>query len=270
MAENPVWNKVFIEIALRAIRKLHIDYSPWGFGQEYPDDNIFNRINQGPSIEVAPEIAVCAAISQEFIYSRFTNGPYFENEHRFYEIQREVRFQRKSFGKTGLIADLFLDRYKFKNSELLYYKFPAIIQAKRAHYFTPSIASGNLNPIENQWKNIKQDIIKLIELKKITDYNISLKKYNGNLKGAFLYTLFWGISENNEFGAEEFPDVIIKKLDNDLVHKENLEIRWFPLAWNNITLSVIKWFWLVLLEISPYEITPTTEDENWFSFNQEK
>ncbi len=70
-----IWSDIFLELSLRAIRKLHIDYGIWGLGQS---DTIELRerlqsVNQGPGIELALETTVGAAIAQEFINSSFTN-----------------------------------------------------------------------------------------------------------------------------------------------------------------------------------------------------
>ena len=64
------WAKIFIEIALRAIRRVHYEYGVWGIGHNFVKDPYMAwRINMGMGIEVADEPGVCAAITQEFMNS---------------------------------------------------------------------------------------------------------------------------------------------------------------------------------------------------------
>lgn len=136
---EPVWKNIFIEIALRAMRRLHLDYGLWGLGQEFGSNLNFETLNQGPGIEITDETAVCAAITQEFINSRFTNGLYINKEPRHNEILREISFTSSSRN----LVDIFIDRYEKKDNLTYYFRYPAFIQAKRVHYFTPEIATGS-------------------------------------------------------------------------------------------------------------------------------
>ena len=51
LEKKSIWDKVFIEIALRAARKLHLEYGMWGLGQKIKDESDFKKINSGPGIE---------------------------------------------------------------------------------------------------------------------------------------------------------------------------------------------------------------------------
>jgi hypothetical protein len=73
--EEKPWVQVFLEIALRAIRRVHLEYGIWGGGRQWKmEGQRAAAINMGHGIELADERTVCAAISQEFMTSPSVTG----------------------------------------------------------------------------------------------------------------------------------------------------------------------------------------------------
>jgi len=275
--ERTAWREVFLEIALRAIRRIHLDYGIWGIGQNPLDTKVhLENFNAGPGIQLAMEETVCAAITQEFINSRFINGNFYKNLNRFYEIDREITFEKKD--KTKRI-DIFIDRYKMSEDKkhLLFYRYPVLIEAKRAHYFIPRITEGDVEKedVDAQVCKIKDDIKYLIEVKgEIVNTNGNRKnlgKYKGNLKGAFLYTLFWGTFEKEKSNSKiklnkNRPEYFIEQLK---LKKDHFWVKWLPLKWTTPNKPVNQWLWIVLAEIDPKDNGDSKENESeryWFKY----
>jgi hypothetical protein len=278
------WRTAFMEIALRAFRKLHIEYGAWGIGQSTNTVSDWENLNVGHGIELALETSVCAAISHEFINSPLTNGLYIKSndyEERRYEINREVTIGSKRF-------DFFITRYK-KDSfgDVLFYKYPAIIQAKRAHYFSSDITRGIRNELVEKIEGdngLKADLIKLRQgrdIIKLKNYTVRKSEHdnqyiNNQWDNAFLYLLFWGISNkdnNSSFGNE--PIAITNRIENGLLKDNNYVLKWMPLKWRNVSNKgnsecpeVFEWIWIMLIEVDEVDIgSPPITPEYWFSKN---
>lgn len=259
-----VWNKIFFEIAIRAIRQVHVKYGMWGLGQEPKDETDFTLLNQGPGIEVALETEVCAAITQEFINSRFTNGLFEKNHNRHYEIDREVKYylSKRSYHQI----DLFVNKFKTEDG-LKYYKFPAIIQVKRAHYYTPEIATGNLNSFQTNWKAIRSDIRALRQIRKL-ELTPDRAKYFEKIENHFLYILFWGVFPipEKKYEATSQGDVktyIKKQLRTRPLKENDIYLKWIPLTWDGDKGTVTKWLWVAMIEIDILCPRPPTGRNSW-------
>ena len=109
------WKFPFLEIAVRAIRKVHIEHGMWGIGQHNKSPEVFSKMNVGHGIELAHETSVCAQITQDFINSRFTNGNVYNDQQRFYEIDREVKIYKDD--KTEKQIDIFINRFLVKEDK---------------------------------------------------------------------------------------------------------------------------------------------------------
>jgi hypothetical protein len=278
------WRKAFMEIALRAFRKLHIESGAWGLGQSSNLTPNWENLNIGHGVELALETTVCAAISQEFINSPFTNGFYLkpnDSKERRYEIDREVTI-------CGKRIDLFINRYKKNSNETVFYKYPVIIEAKRAHYFTSDISKGErgrlIEKVEG-YNGLKNDLKMLREIRqkiKSKEYEITASGYENQqldkkLNDVFLYLLFWGISENvkgQDCGNEPFS--IANKIENNLLKDGNFELKWMPLKWRYLSNNegssypeVSEWLWIMLIEVDQEKIgNPSFEnDDDWFTKN---
>ena len=86
------WTNIFLEIATRAIRRVHLEHQAWSIGNQLLErDRDPEYANFGRGIELADERAVCAAISQEFVYCRLASGVWARGtEWHFYHLSREV------------------------------------------------------------------------------------------------------------------------------------------------------------------------------------
>lgn len=259
------WRKAFIEVTLRAFRRLHVDYGMWGLGQTSNKVMQFEHLNEGPSVELALETAICSAISQEFISSPLTNGAYIEpsdKKERRYEIHREIRL-----GKELRRIDLVINRFK-RESKIYFYKYPVIIEAKRAHYFKPDIATGKRGAKQKRIKDLRNDVKKLRQFRiDITNKksNLSIDGYDNKIKDAFLYLLFWGVAKEGIKDWQKTPTNIAKEIDKDILKKDNFELRWMPLYWDK-TPQTKEWLWIMLVEIDPLK-APDLSKKNWFTKN---
>jgi hypothetical protein len=248
-----IWDKIFLELSLRATRKIHIDYGMWGVGQLSGNlDKRLEKLNHGPGIELALETTVGAAITQEFINSPLTNGLYHNDDYKHYEIDREMTFEstgdKFSGGKSKKRVDIIIDRYKYKDSKPEYFAKPSIIELKRAHKFKPDITNGTAG---NRLKNVKsiiKDLDDLVLLNKLhSEKKLKTKlKYYGQVETFFLYSLFWGTTNGKSGSPTKIVDEIKK------THNGREQIKYFPLYWaDNIDKPEIKkWFWICLFELN--------------------
>jgi hypothetical protein len=257
-----IWNKAFIELALRAMRKLHIKYGVWGVGQSVESKMDFKKLNQGPGIEIAEEKEVCAAISQEFISSRFTNGVNLNGEARYYELNREVHF--KNADGSSEFLDLFIDR--FKPDQNRFYRYPVFIEAKRYRRYKPNIVTGKISKPDDNFDDIKADI-KFLESKKVSnDYRLPKSKYDGELRGSFTYVLLWDKIDIKKYKKGKLIEDIKTNIGLS-TSNDSIEIGWLPLTWTD-DLKIENWLWVALIEINPYSKKDNPDekvDENWFT-----
>ena len=73
--DGPPWAKYFMELALRAIRRVHYEYGLWSIGQHWlTNQSEPLLLNMGYGIELADEPTVCAAIIQEYLNSPLVAG----------------------------------------------------------------------------------------------------------------------------------------------------------------------------------------------------
>lgn len=92
------WVAVFIEIVLRAMRKIHFDYIVWGIGRQWKmSPEKAKLINMGHGIELVDERFVCATITQEFMNSPAVAGFWAKDEKekeelRYFTIDREYLY----------------------------------------------------------------------------------------------------------------------------------------------------------------------------------
>ena len=106
------WALVFIEIALRAVRRVHYEYGRWGIGRPWRmDAEKSRRINMGAGVELADELTVCAAITQEFIGSPSVAGRWVEAGNPtewYFQIDREQRWYTKNPKEK---VDIFIRKF---------------------------------------------------------------------------------------------------------------------------------------------------------------
>lgn len=245
-----IWDEIFIELSLRAIRKLHLDYGIWGLGQSdiVPLKERLSSVNQGPGIELALETTVGAAIAQEFINSSFTNGVLFDGENRRYQIDREVSFKSSTdnFSNAKKIkrVDLVTIRFDYdEHGKTKYWDGLALIELKRADKFTPDITTGERGSRTMQTDKIIADLNDIEKIKNLnTKGEITTKlKYFDKSKEVRLYSLFWGVYKSEK----THPDKAIEEITKG--HSGVNKIKWFPLKWTDDN-KVTDWLWVCLFE----------------------
>jgi len=219
------WASVFIEVSLRAIRRVHYEYGMWGVGrQREMSREAAGRINTGRGIELADERAVCAAITQEFIGSPSLAGRWVEPatdgtsplEERYFEIDREMAYATRK----GQKVDLFVRKHKLEGTLFKRVPFPSFIEAKRARIWTPDISTGGATPGSPQIQDVREDIGKLkVEIEHREQNSSTEERIRGQV-------LVWGI-----YGQESYHDhpvTFFNKVGSEVrLHA----LRWLPLGW---------------------------------------
>lgn len=221
------WASVFIEIALRAVRRIHYEYGLWGIGPQWDmSREKAARINTGLGIELAYETDVCAAITQEIMGSPAVAGLWSEDagngtqkKWRYFMIDRETTYL--SDGEKNRV-DIFLQKFEPKGNkpgeELVLVPPPAFIEAKRARRWIADITTGEVTSQRSQLSDIKADV------KKLRDEIDHRAKGNG--ERIFGHVLVWGLY-GRSLGSDH-PVKFFKKLDGVRLHA----LRWLPLDWD--------------------------------------
>lgn len=241
---RPQWPNIFIEIALRALLKLHHEYIIWANPNIANNKSNIKDLNQGQGIEFADERTVCAAITQEFIYSSYTSGKLFAQDTarkggRYWRIYRELPYCKGS----RQILDIRVERYNPRTNEAI--GGSACIEAKRINRWVQRLENNDgvtrkPTPIEE----IEKDINKLNEL-------CQKEKRNGNDRDPLkAWLLLWNIVDIPITKNNDKPDYIKKKFNLG-----EQEIRWAPLSWENDNpntcekIKITKALWVSLVEI---------------------
>ena len=221
------WASVFIEIVLRAIRRVHYEHGMWGIGRQW-EMNSFKaqRINMGQGIELADERAVCAAITQEFIASPSMTGLWIEErkdgsreeETRYFAIDREKEYTDKSKK-----VDIFISKYRLEENKPIPIEEPAFIEAKRARLWMPEIRSGLASKKESQHEKVQEDIKRL------------RSEMRARLDKIHCHVLVWGLYQKD--CLKDHPDTFFEKFDNNVkIH----QLRWLPTKWDSPSLQDLK------------------------------
>jgi hypothetical protein len=248
MPKDYPWATRFIEIALRAIRRVHYEYGVWSVGHQWMRDvSDPPDLNMGPGIELADEPTVCAAITQEFANSQFVAGIWQERKsesdvsegERFWQIDREQCYE----GSQERV-DICIQRYERKRLGEVPEPTsgpPVFIEAKRARRWSAQISTGSLKRSEYLTSEIKNDIEKL--------------RREMESRRVYCHLLVWNIYESPSDGPLEF----FERLQASCVTVH--QVRWLPIAWTCPTYvesvvdwkpylpEVNKWLWIALAEV---------------------
>ena len=233
------WAKIFIEIVLRAMRRIHYEYGIWGIGRQWEmNRSKTNLINMGHGIELADERTICAAITLEFMNSPAVTGFWVEKEkkeERYFTIDREYPY--KSY-KTNRKVDIFIQKYlnkgRGKKLKLKEVPNPSFIEAKRMRIWYPDLKKGTAKPNGNaQLPEIKKDINKLRKELKCREI--------------LCHLLVWGIYQKGN-NKTDHPDDFIKNLKDPNI--ELSQVRWLPIEWEHSDrMKVTKSLWIALAEV---------------------
>lgn len=234
--EAPPWTRVFIELTLQALTSTHHAYLAWNYDQT----NKFSPITSGYGLALADERDVCAAITREFISSKYSHGLRFETEERHsYELRRE-----QYLTKTGKLADIVCQRLPEKGKTY----GPSIIEAKRAFRLRPDGSRpGHPTPLIGE---IKDDIRKLRKL---------CRPRNSTLDPRGMI-LVWNMA-NEKAGTWIGPCEYLRRL-NVRGDMRVWQIRHAPVACSLLKTEPLKdqpfagvpvtsWIWVALAEVTP-------------------
>lgn len=255
------WTQVFIEVALRAIRAVHHDYIRWSLEQTPNKPTNHELLNKGQGIEFAEEVPVCAAISQEFINSRYSaaSSPEINAEAgigeglRYYTILRE--FNALDDGKRVDLVSQRIDVCQKGEKEQEYEV--TLIEAKRVRRTHTKLSGSRQSATGGiAEKAVLDDIEKL---NKAFTYICSKANEDGSqgVKPPNTYLLLWNIISET-FAEEDMPCEYVKTLQANCSNSLQLrQTRWLPLSWeeppSNIkSLNEIKTdraLWVALVEI---------------------
>lgn len=146
------WATRFIELALRALRRTHYEYSVWLSGSGANER--LASLNMGPGVELADERAVCAAITQELV-ARRTSG------RKTWLIDREAAYSHRPSSNGSQKVDIAVRRISRRSNRYA----TAFIEAKRAALWAVDIHSGSANCTSIQKARVAADIDKLVREK---------------------------------------------------------------------------------------------------------
>lgn len=238
-----VWREIFLEIALRAIRRTHYEFGTWELGQTRLTLKDFSRLNQGNGISFAPEETVRDSISQEIILSGLWKQHPIEGEKRSYWIDREVRIFFKDKTDQYFDIDIIFKRIETKAKDKQP-TLPTLIEAKRFELVTIDLKTKKVKVGRPQFDNINKDILKLKLLKDVFKNKKIIIK-NKQFKAFRTYILIWGLG-HDEFNVKN--DFIDKLKDGKYLSKTEMSIKYLPIQWNK-QLRVIKYLWIGLFQI---------------------
>ena len=221
------WATVFMEVVLRAMRRLHYEYGLWGIGPHWKmDRQRAGRINTGPGIELADERTVCAAITQEFIGSPALAGVWVENRgdggkenvFRRFEIDRETSYQSVLDTRVDLFVKKYIQRGDRLGDDWQLVDLPSFIEAKRAYLCTPDITSGGSRRWERQQNKVADDVARLRN-------EIQHRKHVSVSEQIRGHVLVWGVFGDEMYQAH--PQEFFGALELVELHA----LRWLPLRW---------------------------------------
>jgi hypothetical protein len=262
----PKWQDVFIELALRAIRKVHYEHQVWSCGQWFSKDRNSGDANRGHGIETADERAVCSAVTQEFMSSQLAVGP-MGGQDRYWEINREktysypgtttddhVSTETRTVRSRTKTVDIWLLRwYRKKDGTRTrehstrnrdHYCFETFIEAKRAYHWKLNIAKGTIEePTVNS--KILDAVEKLCQ--EMRHRRVSTKFEDRTI---YCYLLIWGTcdfecaaSDSRTRRGSRTPREFLSKILKDTNEtfktpaiRPDLrlkKLRWLPLAWTH-------------------------------------
>lgn len=255
------WARVFMALALRAIRRVHYNYGIWNVGAcKKVGDVALRNLNHGHGVDLADERTVCAAISQEFLASRFTcaliaNPSSNSADFMMFTLERELP---KYLTDSRKQVDFFCRKWVPPEGETSSASDvwevcphpPAFIEAKRAQRYRPDLLARKVSGPVSQHGSVAKDAIKLFEEKKARTGD---KRPSKN-ESIYAHLLVWGTcTAKSNFKKE--PRRFLDKVDSALTSEQsrpNLQphaTRWLPLDWADKTMKVKRALWISLVEV---------------------
>jgi hypothetical protein len=246
------WASRFMELVLRAFRRIHLEYGPFSLGHPWLSTEAPERLNLGPGIELADELTVVAAIVQECLNSPLLMAAPPSTEpgrsgQRYWRIQRECRYDDETLRRADLVVTLYED--VGGRPQALHP--PVHVEAKRLHYWTPDFETGTstLGTKNTAASRVRDDICKLCD----------------SVREGYGYLMIWdvwrgpnappGALGEEHLGTDNTPSHFAESLDDPRLRLR--EARWLPLSWRHQDSSstfkgpptVDRFLWIALIEI---------------------
>jgi len=170
-ADRAASKKVFLQLAVRAVRRVHLDSQLMSLGQtDSGKDDSIRQVNQGSGVEAAPESAVRDVLAQEFNASKLGHGWKLRAEmthqdtegHYFGVIDREVPYL-----VTGdeIVEHVDLQYRRVPGPGQNPQLYPAgPVELKRARLYRANLETGVPERRRLQTKEIQRDLRKLVRL----------------------------------------------------------------------------------------------------------
>jgi hypothetical protein len=225
------WVTVFLEVALRAIRRVHLEYGIWGAGRQWKTGpGRPSLINMGPGIELADERAVCAAITQEFMVSPSLTGLWRgkgKTDVRFFAISREELYKSRRTKRAEKV-DLFIE--KCQQTRLGKFKViepPSLIEAKRARRWQINLKTGRVKPYSprTQIKAVLEDVLRLQDERKAR-----------KPKPVYIHLLVWGLYGDRANDPLDHPTAFfqeVRRVSSSSCQLSGPYVRWLPMKWDS-------------------------------------
>jgi len=240
---------MFAEISLRALLGIHHNYLSWSIEQTWSEEMKAAALNRGPGVALADELTVCAAISQEFLASRFPAGRFvggnelfnIEAGQRYYRLTREVCYPKN----PKLRCDFCIERV---HRDVAAPRSQTLVEAKRAYLWKTKL-DGTVERAVNQIAEVRNDI------RKITKQEAQFATPAEAPRG---YLLVWNVTDK-ERGTDIGPEDYAKEMARGVEHFTVWQIKVAPLSaklpcegglgdW-----KVENWLWLILAEVTQQE-----------------
>lgn len=226
------WVTVFLEVAIRAMRRIHLEYGLWGAGHQWKTGpGRPALINMGHGAELADERAVCAAITQEFVSSPSLTGLWEDDdgaEVRFFTVSREQNYRLAHETGQRQWVDLMIEKYEQTTPGVFDVRRPrSLIEAKRARLWQVDLKNGTVSPGAPQVDAVCRDIEKL---------QAERNAWQQDGDKVYLHVLVWGVYEDDAGGAPaRFADHPTSFFE-DVRRGSNARlagpyVRWLPTKW---------------------------------------
>jgi hypothetical protein len=268
--ERAVSKPIFLQLATRAIRRVHFETQLLSLRQ-YDDsdhEDLIRRINLGMGVEVADESTVRDAIAQEFNASKLSHGWKRRQSHPpgttkagrnatkagsryFGVIEREVAYQHVGSDYVVEHVDLQYRRVPGPGEDDTTEHPVAPVELKRARLRRPDLKSGE--PEIAPAPKLQRALI-LKDLRKLMRFVRAARKPDGLSRPAFLgnmkledgeqeklqpHMLVWGLHRKGGKGTgkEGDPVTFMLGIFDELrtcgckSRKKHLKIEWVPTHW---------------------------------------
>lgn len=252
--------RVLLQLATRAIRRVHLDAQLLSLGEDSGDDESVRRINQGMGVEIAPETTVRDALAQEFNASKLGHGWKLragrspaerDSDSRYFGvIDREVAYLVDG-DDCSLHVDLQYRRVSGPGQPATAYPVGPV-ELKRARLFDPDLKLGVALAGRFQRQSIRRDIRKLarfVRADRAGKLVLPFKTTPHTDPAADMIhpqILVWGLGV--EQGPVHFMNEIFTKVAVCGCRPlGSILYEWIPVSWaGRDTPQVSQWIWVAI------------------------